>query len=111
MEYNRKVDDALPLDDILKPDQDLRRLLEDIDTTKVRLWLFTNAHITHAQRVIKLLGLEGIFEGMTYCDYSQPKLICKPHKEAFEKAEADAGVRSVEDCYFVGMYIMGAEAC
>ena len=102
LEYNKKVDDALPLDGIIVPDPQLRRLLEDIDRSKVRLWLFTNAHITHGKRVIKLLGVEDMFEGITYCDYTQKTLVCKPHKEMFDRAEAEAGVISVEDCYFVG---------
>ena len=47
LEYNTKVDDALPLDDIIKPDPKLRTFLKTIDRTKVKLWLFTNAYITH----------------------------------------------------------------
>ena len=105
LEYNKKVDDALPLDEILKPDPNLRKLLEDVDKSKVRLWLFTNAYITHARRVVRLLGVEDLFEGITYCDYSQPKLTCKPHKEMYDKAEAEAGIADVQECYFVGMAI------
>ncbi|KAL8901433.1 MAG: hypothetical protein Q9207_005203 [Kuettlingeria erythrocarpa] len=101
LEYNREVDDALPLDGLITPNSELRRLLEDIDKSKVKMWLFTNAHITHAQRVVKLLGIEDLFEGITFCDYRQLPFVCKPHREMFEKAEAEAGVQSVEDCYFV----------
>ncbi|KAF5659147.1 hypothetical protein FCIRC_12604 [Fusarium circinatum] len=35
LEYNAKVDDAVPLDDLIKPNAQLRQLLEDIDTSKV----------------------------------------------------------------------------
>ncbi|KAM0292338.1 hypothetical protein ACHAO9_003316 [Fusarium lateritium] len=35
LEYNAKVDDAVPLDDLIKPNPKLRKLLEDIDTSKV----------------------------------------------------------------------------
>ena len=101
LEYNRLVDDALPLDDIIEPDPELRQLLLDMDKSKVKLWLFTNAHITHGKRVVTLLGVEDIFEGITYCDYTQQTLLCKPHKEMFDKAEAEAGVTSAQDCYFV----------
>lgn len=104
LEYNREVDDALPLDGLITPNPELRRLLEDIDKSKVKMWLFTNAHITHAQRVVKLLGIEDLFEGITFCDYRLLPFVCKPHREMFEKAEAEAGARSVEDCYFVGKY-------
>ncbi|KAF5628828.1 pyrimidine 5 nucleotidase [Fusarium sp. NRRL 52700] len=35
LEYNAKVDDAVPLDDLIKPNVQLRQFLEDIDTSKV----------------------------------------------------------------------------
>ncbi|GES57237.1 pyrimidine 5'-nucleotidase [Aspergillus terreus] len=101
LEFNRKVDDALPLDRILKPDPELRQLLEDIDTNKVRLWLLTNAYITHATRVVKLLQIDDLFEGITYCDYSKLPLICKPTQAMYEKAEKEARAPSTETCYFV----------
>ncbi|KAK4970485.1 putative suppressor of disruption of TFIIS [Elasticomyces elasticus] len=111
LEYNRNVDDALPLEEVIKPDPQLRRLLEDLDTTKVKPWLFTNAYITHGNRVVKLLKVEDLFEGITYCDYGAEKLLCKPHKEMFLKAEKEAGARSPQDCFFVddsGLNALGA---
>lgn len=102
LEFNREVDDALPLDDILKPDPELRHLLERFDKTKVKMWLFTNAHITHGKRVVRLLGVEDCFEGITYCDYAAKELLCKPRAEMFEKAENEAGALSSAQCYFVG---------
>lgn len=101
LEYNRQVDDALPLDDIIEPDPRLRKLLEDMDRTKVKLWLFTNAYSTHGQRVVKLLKVEDMFEGMTFCDYAQEKMICKPYPEMFAKAMKEAGIEEMKDCYFV----------
>lgn len=100
--FNYEVDDALPLDDILKPDPKLRKLLESLDTTKVKPWLLTNAYVSHGKRVIKLLGVEDLFEGMTYCDYGQLPLVCKPSQEMYAKAEKEAGAPSTESCYFVG---------
>ncbi|KAI4123376.1 MAG: hypothetical protein LQ338_005292 [Usnochroma carphineum] len=101
LEFNREVDDALPLDNIIRPNPQLRRLLADIDRAKVKLWLFTNAYITHAQRVIRLLGVEDMFEGITYCDYGKIPIRCKPHAEMYKKAEIEAGVSSVNGCFFV----------
>ncbi|KXJ86142.1 Haloacid dehalogenase-like hydrolase-domain-containing protein [Microdochium bolleyi] len=101
LDYNAKVDDALPLEGLITPNPQLRRLLEDIDTTKVRLWLFTNAYVTHGKRVVKLLGIDDLFEGLTYCDYSQIPIICKPQRDMFTKAMKEAGVERPEDCYFV----------
>lgn len=105
LEFNSKVDDALPLDGIITPDSQLRELLADIDRTKVKPWLFTNAYINHAQRVIRLLGVEDMFEGITFCDYGKWPLVCKPHEEMFRKAEVEAGASSVEDCYFIGKFL------
>ena len=102
LEYNRKVDDALPMDEVLSKDPELRQLLEDIDNSKVKLWLFTNAYITHGKRVVRLLGVDDLFEGMTYCDYGARPLLCKPHPDMFKKAEIESGVHSASQCYFVG---------
>ena len=102
LEYNAKVDDALPLEDIIRPDPRLRALLEDLDTARVRPWLLTNAYVTHGRRVVRLLGVDHLFEGLTYCDYSSIPIICKPHKAMYTRAMREAGVERVEDCYFVG---------
>ncbi|KAL7822875.1 pyrimidine 5-nucleotidase [Trichoderma gracile] len=101
LEYNAKVDDALPLEDLIKPNPELRQLLEDIDRSKVRLWLFTNAYVNHGKRVVRLLGIDDLFEGLTFCDYSEVPLVCKPHEDMFKKAMKQAGVERAEDCYFV----------
>lgn len=102
LDYNAKVDDALPLQDIIKPDAALRQMLEDIDKDKVTMWLFTNAYVTHGRRVVKLLGIEDLFDGLTYCDYAEMPLVCKPSQAMYEKAMKHAGVSKFEDCYFVG---------
>ncbi|KAJ5835511.1 hypothetical protein N7447_001537 [Penicillium robsamsonii] len=99
--FNREVDDALPLDNILKPDPKLRKLLENLDTAKVKPWLLTNAYINHANRVVRLLGIEDLFEGVTYCDYGSLPLVCKPSQDMYAKAEKEAGAPSTDQCYFV----------
>ena len=104
LDYNSKVDDALPLERIIIRNPELRQMLEDIDKTKVTLWLFTNAYVTHGRRVVKLLGIDDLFDGLTYCDYSRPPLVCKPSEQAFRRAMREAGVERVEDCFFVGAY-------
>ncbi|KAF2456138.1 Haloacid dehalogenase-like hydrolase-domain-containing protein [Lineolata rhizophorae] len=101
LEYNRKVDDALPLEDVIKPDPALRSLLLSLDRTKVRCWLLTNAYVTHGKRVVKILGVDDLFEGITYCDYGAEKFVCKPNPEMYEKAMAEAGVNDRGKCYFV----------
>ncbi|KAJ4022981.1 putative suppressor of disruption of TFIIS [Fusarium irregulare] len=101
LDYNAKVDDALPLDDLIKPNPQLRKFLDEIDTSKVRLWLLTNAYVNHGRRVVKLLGVEDLFEGLTYCDYTKIPFVCKPQKAMYEKAMKEAGVCHVSNCYFV----------
>ncbi|PHH81333.1 hypothetical protein CDD82_994 [Ophiocordyceps australis] len=101
LDYNSKVDDALPLERVIKPNPELRRLLEDIDQSKVKPWLLTNAYVTHARRVVRLLGVDDLFQGLTYCDYGQQPLICKPHPAMYSKAMRQAGVERVEKCFFV----------
>lgn len=104
LDFNRQVDDALPLESILSPDPDLQRLLRDFDKSKVKLWLFTNAYITHGKRVVRILGVDDMFEGITYCDYSQEKITCKPNTEMYEKAMREASATEYENCYFVGKF-------
>lgn len=103
MEYNRVVDDALPLDKILTPNPELRQLLIDMRKSgKVeRLWLFTNAYKNHALRVIHLLGLGDLFDGLCYCDYNEFPLVCKPMEPAFEKAFKESGAVDKNNIYFV----------
>jgi pyrimidine and pyridine-specific 5'-nucleotidase len=112
LDYNRQVDDALPLEDIIFPDPELRKLLEDMDRTKVKLWLFTNAYVNHGKRVVRLLGVDDQFEGMTFCDYAQQSMLCKPDPRMFKKAMAEAGVKEVKDCYFVGrLHLILGSSC
>lgn len=101
LDYNAKVDDALPLEDIIKPNPELRKLLQDIDRSKVTVWLLTNAYVTHGKRVVKLLGIDDQFSGLTYCDYSAVPFVCKPQPAMYQKAMREAGVERMEDCYFV----------
>lgn len=102
LDYNAEVDDALPLDECLKPDAKLRTFLESIDRKRVRTWILTNAYINHAKRVLKLLDIEDQFGGITYCDYTEGEnLTCKPYPEFFARAMSEAGVVDKDKCFFV----------
>ncbi|KAF9357518.1 hypothetical protein BGX26_003588 [Mortierella sp. AD094] len=98
-DYDAKVDDALPLEELLHENKPLREMLLSLNIEKK--WLFTNAGKKHALRVVKCLGLEGCFDGLTYCDYMEPNFACKPEPEAFRRAMRDAGVVHASNCYFV----------
>lgn len=101
MIFNEQVDDALPLEDLLDEDIKLQRMLARFDRTKVKLWLLTNAHVTHARRVVRILGVERYFEGITFCDYASGKLVLKPSQKMYAAAERDAGLDDVRQCFFV----------
>jgi len=64
LDYNREVDDTLELDEVLKPIPELTELLLSLDRSKVKPWILTNAYITHAKRVMKLIDIEHFFEGI-----------------------------------------------
>lgn len=107
LDFNAKVDDALPLEGVIRPRLGLKKMLADIDRSKVKLWLFTNAYVNHARRVVRLLGVEEYFDGVTYCDYASEPFVCKPDQDMYTKAMREAGVERGKDCFFVGEYPCG----
>ena len=46
IDYEKKRFGSLPLEDMLSPDPLTRKLLEDIDRSKCRVWALTNAYHT-----------------------------------------------------------------
>ncbi|CAO3682472.1 unnamed protein product [Umbelopsis ramanniana] len=107
VDFDEQVDGRLPLEDYLKPNPELRKMLETLPTRK---WILTNAGLQHAKRVLKLLDIEDQFEGITYCNYSEPNFSCKPEVEMYEKAMKEAGVKENSDCYFVDDSAANVEA-
>lgn len=101
MYFNKQVDDSLPLEDLLEEDVQLQQTFARFDRTKVKLWLLTNAHVTHAQRVVSILGVGQYFEGITFCDYASGKLVLKPSQKMYAVAERDADVGHAQQCFFV----------
>mmetsp|Transcript_19790 Transcript_19790/g.34067 ORF Transcript_19790/g.34067 Transcript_19790/m.34067 type:complete len:247 (-) Transcript_19790:87-827(-) len=88
--YNEFVDGSLPLEEKLQPEPGLDRLLENI-RPDVQKWIFTNAGIKHAERVLKILNISHHFHGIIYCNYSEQDFPSKPHARAFAKAMAESG--------------------
>ncbi|KZT74335.1 pyrimidine 5-nucleotidase [Daedalea quercina L-15889] len=101
LDFDRKCDGSLPLEQILKPDAKLHKLLEDIDRSKARVWALTNAYQTHARRVLRILGIEDQVEGVVFCDYSNPQFACKPEPEYFHNAMQKANFQDPSKCCFV----------
>lgn len=102
LDYDRRVDGSLPLDKLLKPEAELIALIRDIDRTKCRVYALTNAYKTHALRCIRLLGLEDLFDGVLYCDYSAGALFCcKPDPGYYEAAAEIVNTHDTSKFYFV----------
>ncbi|KAG1755599.1 pyrimidine 5-nucleotidase [Suillus lakei] len=101
MDFDLKCDGSLPLDDLIKPDPKLRKLFQDLDRTKVRVWALTNAYKNHARRVLKILDLEDQIEGLVYCDYQQIGFTCKPEPDYYHNAMKQANISDPSRCYFI----------
>lgn len=83
VEYDRFVDGGLDLDELIKPDLELKKMLKQC---KARCWVFTNAGLYHAERVLRLLDIYEKFEGILYCDYRENNFPSKPERLAYERA-------------------------
>lgn len=86
LQYNSEVDDSLDLKSVLHYNEPLRTMLLNIKQSHKYdfFWLITNAYKNHALRVISFLGVGDLFDGLTYCDYSQLPIVCKPMVPFFE---------------------------
>lgn len=101
LDYDRKCDVSLPLEDILRPDHQIKRLLSDLDRTRVRVFAATNAYRYHADRVLRLLELDDQVEGIVYCDYAVPDFVCKPELDYYRAALLVVGATPETRHYFV----------
>ena len=101
LEFNKEVDERLPMNTVLSRSKQLIDFFESFDRTKVKLWLFTNAFVSHGLRVTELLGIAHFFEGITYCDYAGDVAVCKPSMQMLLKAEKESGATRRTKCYYV----------
>ncbi|KAG7096849.1 hypothetical protein E1B28_004257 [Marasmius oreades] len=101
LDFDRKCDQSLPLEDMIHPKPSLRKLFEDIDRSKVRVWALTNAYRPHAERVLRILNLQDQIDGVIFCDYEARELISKPEAVYYIKAMEKAGITDPSKCYFV----------
>ncbi|THH07074.1 hypothetical protein EW146_g9427 [Bondarzewia mesenterica] len=101
LDFDLKCDGSLPLEEMIQPDPPLRKLFQDINRSKVRVWALTNAYRTHAQRVLKILDLEDQIDGLIYCDYAEPNFTCKPEAEYYRRALKKANVKDPAKCLFI----------
>lgn len=101
LDYDQKCDASLPLEDILRPDASLIEMLKSLKKKKTRIFTLTNAYRVHARRVISLLQLDSIVEGIVYCDYTNPMFSCKPEAEFYRAAQEAVRAAPTAQHYFV----------
>lgn len=82
-------------EEFLRPDPLVRQCLLSLPQHK---WLFTNANEKSATQCLKLLNLEGIFEGIVGADSLGQH--CKPEVEAFNIAVAISGADPLHTAMF-----------
>ena len=83
----------VPLEAHLHPDPELHRVIEALPARK---FIFTNADSLHANRVLNVLGLQGLFDGILDVHTLAP--YCKPMLESFEMALQAAGSPDPRTC-------------
>ncbi len=83
----------LPLRQYLQPDPVLHQALQGIPARK---YIFTNADRAHANRVLDVLDLQGLFDGILDVHVIAP--YCKPMKESFQLALQAAGSPEAGQC-------------
>ncbi|KAJ6628720.1 pyrimidine 5-nucleotidase [Mycena sp. CBHHK59/15] len=110
VDFDRKCDGSLPLEDLISPNPSLRTLLQDIDRTKASVWALTNAYRPHAERVLRILNLEDQIDGLIFCDYEQPNFVCKPDAQFYNQALEKAQVSDPSDSYFVDDNLVNVNA-
>ncbi len=86
----------LPLGEYLRPNPLVREVIASLPVHK---WIFTNADVAHARRVLAALGLEDCFEGIVDVNAVAP--YCKPMPESFDIALRMAGERDARRCAMI----------
>jgi putative hydrolase of the HAD superfamily len=94
-DYYRYVHD-IPLDRLLAPDPDLRRMLKTMPQKK---FVFSNADETYIRRVLSTLAVADCFHGIV--DIFATGLVPKPAEEAYRTANRLAGSPPPDRCALV----------
>ncbi len=86
----------VPLDEYLAPNPALGAILQSIPARK---WIFTNADVHHARRVLRALELGQHFEGII--DVLALTPYCKPMPQAFDIAQQRAAEPDPRRCVMI----------
>lgn len=91
-EYLRYVHN-IPLEKYLKPNRKLKEMIRSLPQTK---WVFTNADSEHANRVLQVLELDDLFDGII--DVKRMNFYCKPELQVYQTALSIAGDPKAQQC-------------
>jgi putative hydrolase of the HAD superfamily len=86
----------VPVGDILKPDPSLKCFLESLPFPR---YIFTNADVKHADRVLKAMHLEDEIQGVIDILAMEP--YCKPQLPAFQAALKIIGNPDPQKCILI----------
>jgi putative hydrolase of the HAD superfamily len=95
IEYLDYVHD-IPVEMTIQSEPELRTTLMQLSTKK---YIFTNASIQHANRVLKHMDLLDLFDGII--DILALEFTNKPRKEAYEKALSLSGYPDPKNCILI----------
>lgn len=76
LDFDAKCDGALPLEDVLRSNPEHRKLFQDIDRSKYRVWGLTNAYKTVSSTLSGLASLLTTSEPFAACT------ACAEHSQA-----------------------------
>ena len=98
----------LPIHELLKPDPKLREILLQMDPS-VPKYIFTASVSHHAERCLKALGIDDLFEDVII-DVKRCKLETKYSRNSFDETMKIAGVDDPEACVFFDDSVKNIEA-
>jgi putative hydrolase of the HAD superfamily len=95
LDYLEFVHD-IPIEEMIDPDPELETMLRQLYPRRL---IFTNASINHANRVLQVLGVQGLFDQII--DILALNLRNKPKPAAYQRALALAGNPAPEECLII----------
>jgi putative hydrolase of the HAD superfamily len=95
IEYLEYVHD-IPVEVMIQPEPELRGVIKQLSA---RRFIFTNASIQHANRVLRHLNIQDLFDGII--DILALEFVNKPRIEAYQKALALSGNPNPIKCILI----------
>lgn len=94
----------VPIEEMIRPSGRLARMLGQLPQRK---WIFTNASLAHARRVLAALGISSHFDGIL--DVKAMGFASKPEAASYESAFTKAGLEQPATAVFVDDHSVNLE--